>query len=210
MKKEKHTYEESYVHRLKWFNDGVIAIIITILILNINIWDYQSNINTQTFVQKLNEVWPNILSYIISFYVVWKFWFSNFKLFECLKSVDVKFVVFNFVFLFALSLIPFGTSLMWDYYYINLAIFIYLFFLIFASIASISMRFYVYKTQNLLKKNIDRSSVYIWFSLPLAAIITMIVLSISWINFLNHYLLYIFPLLIFIIKKLFSILIPKI
>jgi len=204
MKKEKQIYNESYVNRLKWFNDGVIAIIITILILNINIWSYQSNVSSEIFMQKLNEVWPNIFSYIISFYVIWKFWFYNLKLFEHLKSINTSFIFCNFVFLFSLSLMPFATSLIGDYYYLKIAIILYLLSLMFVSISSTILQFFAYKSQHLLKTNIDKKSIYNWLSTPIAILIIMIFVLFNNNYFENYYLLYLIPIIIFLVKKIFN------
>lgn len=89
--------------RLEAFSDGVIAIIITIMVLNIpvpNTFDFES-IKTLLF---------TIFVYFLSFIVVGAFWNQHHRILSFIDGVNTKLLVFNLLFLFFLSLIPIFTK----------------------------------------------------------------------------------------------------
>ena len=89
--------------RLEAFTDGVIAIIITIMILSIPL--------PESFeMSALREFGFSIIIYLLSFLVVGAFWNQHRKTFIFLEKVNQKLVVINIFFLFFLSLIPLFTK----------------------------------------------------------------------------------------------------
>ncbi len=91
--------------RVEAFSDGVIAIIITIMVLELHA-------PHETTLAALVPEIPVFLSYVLSFVFVAIYWNSHHHLFHAVKSVNGAVLWANLFLLFALSLIPFVTAWM--------------------------------------------------------------------------------------------------
>lgn len=91
--------------RLEAFSDGVIAIIITIMVLEIKV-------PHDATVEALLKLIPVFISYVISFIYVGIYWNNHHHLFQSVKSVNGKVLWSNLFLLFWLSLIPFSSGWM--------------------------------------------------------------------------------------------------
>jgi uncharacterized membrane protein len=89
--------------RLEAFTDGVIAIIITIMVLELKV-PHGSD------AALLLHLWPTFLSYFLSYVVVAIYWLNHHQLFHGLRHVDTAVLWSNIFWLFCLSLIPFATA----------------------------------------------------------------------------------------------------
>lgn len=92
-------------NRLEAFSDGVIAIIITIMVLELKV---PHNPTWQSYW----EAYPIFLSYALSFVFVGLYWNSHHHLFHAVHKVNNKILWMNLLDLFWLSLIPFATASM--------------------------------------------------------------------------------------------------
>lgn len=91
--------------RLEAFSDGVIAIIITIMVLELKV-PHSDNVSV------LLNMWPIFLSYMLSFLMVAVYWINHHHLFHLVRSVNSKILWSNIALLFCISLIPFFTAYM--------------------------------------------------------------------------------------------------
>jgi uncharacterized membrane protein len=91
--------------RLEAFSDGVVAIIITIMVL-----DLKAPVGGG--IAALLDLWPIFLSYVLSFFVVAIYWMNHHRTFQIVKLVDNAILWCNMVLLFFISLIPFATAYM--------------------------------------------------------------------------------------------------
>ncbi|AZI34360.1 TMEM175 family protein [Kaistella carnis] len=91
--------------RLEAFSDGVLAIIITIMVLELRIPE------GDTF-QALRPMAFKFLSYIFSFLYVGIYWNNHHHLFQAVEHVNGKVLWANLHLLFWLSILPFATSWM--------------------------------------------------------------------------------------------------
>lgn len=89
--------------RLEAFSDGVLAIIITIMILEIKVPKNDS-------FESLKPLIPVFLSYVLSFVYVGIYWNNHHHLMHTVKKINASIMWSNLFLLFWLSLIPFGTS----------------------------------------------------------------------------------------------------
>jgi uncharacterized membrane protein len=89
--------------RLEAFSDGVIAIIITIMVLELKA-------PHSTDWHAIKAVLPSFLSYVLSFTLVAIYWGNHHHLFHAVSHVNTKIIWANTHLLFWLSLIPFATS----------------------------------------------------------------------------------------------------
>ncbi|WP_049996203.1 TMEM175 family protein [Halococcus sediminicola] len=101
---------QNNTNRLTAFSDGVFAIAITLLVLNIEVPAMgSSNIASVVFAE-----WPDILTYIISFLVIGIYWISHHRIFQQIERQDDRLLWFNLLFLLCVAFIPFPTSLLGD------------------------------------------------------------------------------------------------
>jgi uncharacterized membrane protein len=89
--------------RIEAFSDGVMAIIITIMILEIKAPEHSD------FASLLPLI-PVFFSYVLSFIYVGIYWNNHHHMFQTVKKIDGSVLWFNIILLFWLSLIPFATS----------------------------------------------------------------------------------------------------
>jgi uncharacterized membrane protein len=92
--------------RLEAFSDGVMAILITIMVLELRV-----PINTPTL-DGLKPLLPVFLSYLLSFVYLGIYWNNHHHLFQIVSRVDGRVLWANLHLLFWLSLIPFATGWM--------------------------------------------------------------------------------------------------
>jgi uncharacterized membrane protein len=104
--------KEFQLERVILFSDAVFAIIITIMVLDIRLPDDLSKMDSLHVRHALRHLTPKIFAYGISFMLVSRFWRSHLKMFSLLKDYDSKLLSYNLLYLFSISLFPFGVSLM--------------------------------------------------------------------------------------------------
>ncbi len=90
-------------NRLESFSDGVMAIIVTIMMLNIPL----PTVATRGQILRLIG---NVLIYFVSFFLVGYYWWQHYRMFAHLGTVTGKVIWRNMLFLFALSLLPVFTK----------------------------------------------------------------------------------------------------
>ncbi len=114
--------------RMEAFSDGVLAIIITIMVLEMKVphgIDFES----------LRPLIPVLLSYLLSFVFLGIYWNNHHHLLQAVKRVNGRILWANLHLLFWLSLIPFVTRWMGENNFASLTVFLYGVVLIFAAIA---------------------------------------------------------------------------
>ncbi len=89
--------------RLEAFSDGVIAIIITIMVLELRPPEGAG-------IDDLSSLLPTFLSYLLSFALLGTYWNNHHHLLHAAKMIDARVLWANLHLLFWLSLFPFGTA----------------------------------------------------------------------------------------------------
>jgi uncharacterized membrane protein len=98
--------------RLVFLTDGVIAIIITILVLDIKVPELGSG---QSLADSLTEIRPTFTSFVLSFLLVGMFWTLHRQTFSQVRYTDHNGTWLNLIFLLALALVPFASSALGEY-----------------------------------------------------------------------------------------------
>jgi uncharacterized membrane protein len=96
--------------RLEAFSDGVVAIIITIMVLEMKIPETDE-------LADLKKLWPVFLSYILSFVNIGLYWNNHHHLFQAVEKIDGRVLWANTHLLFWLSLVPFATGWMGEHHF---------------------------------------------------------------------------------------------
>jgi uncharacterized membrane protein len=89
--------------RLEAFSDGVIAVIITIMVLELKVPAHDG-------MDGLREVLPTVLLYLLTFVQVGIYWVQHHYLVDEVETVGHGILWANLIFLFCLSLFPFATD----------------------------------------------------------------------------------------------------
>ena len=91
------------VGRIETFSDGVVAIIITIMVLELHP-------PLAGGFERLWTLWPVFLAYVLSYAYIAIYWVNHHRLFSYARRVSNALIWANMALLFALSLVPFSTS----------------------------------------------------------------------------------------------------
>jgi uncharacterized membrane protein len=97
--------------RLLTFTDGVFAIIITILVLELQVPDLAG----RSLGEALTDIRPTFVAFIISFLLVGMYWVWHRSAFAQVRYVDLNTVWINLLFLLPVAMIPFGASMLGEY-----------------------------------------------------------------------------------------------
>lgn len=96
--------------RLEAFTDAIIAIVMTVLVLNLH------EPGSGDFSALLSE-WQRLAIYVVSFLMLAIYWNNHHHLLQAAHTVNGKVLWANNIFILSLSIFPFVTSWMGDYYY---------------------------------------------------------------------------------------------
>ena len=138
--------------RLEAFSDGVIAIIITIMVLELKV-PHGDNFDA------LTSLIPVFLSYVLSFIYVGIYWNNHHHMLHTCHKITESILWANLHLLFWLSLFPFATAWMGENHYASLPSALYGFILLMAAIAYFILQHLIIASQgtnSLLKKAVGR------------------------------------------------------
>ena len=104
--------------RIEAFSDGVFAIIITIMVLELRV-------PHEPTLAALGTLWPVITSYVLSFVYIGIYWNNHHHMFQGVKHVSGRVLWSNLHLLFWLSLTPFTTAWMDENHFATLPVAVY-------------------------------------------------------------------------------------
>jgi uncharacterized membrane protein len=134
--------------RLETFSDGVFAIVITLLVLDISI----PEVAYKDLWNALYTILPRILSYIMSFFLIGLYWIGHHLYFDKIQKTDGTFLFLNLILLLLISFLPFPTGLLGKYPSQPLPLVLYGCNLILTNTISFLMLRYVVKNPHLTGK----------------------------------------------------------
>lgn len=105
-----HDVKRLHTGRLEAFSDGVLAIILTIMVLELHV-------PHETGMAALQSLWPTFLSYVLSFIYVGIYWNNHHHMLAATQRVSGGILWANLHLLFWLSLIPFVTGWLGENHY---------------------------------------------------------------------------------------------
>ena len=97
--------------RIGAISDGVFAIAMTLLVLNLKLPELQAPVSGGAFRDAVFSQWPYFVSWLISFAILGRLWLTHHALVEHGERLSRACAAMNFAFLGAISFIPFPTSL---------------------------------------------------------------------------------------------------
>ena len=99
-----HTFTPA---RLETLTDGVFAIVMTLLVLNLSV----TNLLTMELPQSLQTISSLLYQFIFTFLVLAVYWMIHHRMFNYLRQTDVYIVWLNLLFLMTIALVPFANGL---------------------------------------------------------------------------------------------------
>ncbi|MGH2534386.1 MAG: TMEM175 family protein [Thermomicrobiales bacterium] len=94
--------------RLEAFSDAVIAIVATLLVIEIHVPEVGEG---ESLWRELGHLWPSYLAFFISFTIIGIMWINHHNLFKRISRVDHYLLVINLLLLLMIAFIPFTTAL---------------------------------------------------------------------------------------------------
>jgi uncharacterized membrane protein len=98
--------------RLEAFSDGVFAIAITLLVLEIRVPPVEALADPKSLISALGALWPSYLGYAISFITVGIIWANHHNLIRLVATVDHGLILANLGLLLVVGFVPFPTALL--------------------------------------------------------------------------------------------------
>ena len=112
--------------RLESLTDGVFAIAMTLLVLDLKIPKISRDlIASGSLTHVLFNLWPKFLSYLTSFAILGLYWIAHHGYSHFVKRSDRWYLWLNLLFLMFIGLIPFSTALLGDYHSEKAAVMVY-------------------------------------------------------------------------------------
>ena len=99
-------------NRLEAFSDGVFAIAITLLVLEIAVPAITKTTSSGEVLTDLAHEWPIYLAYFVSFMTIGAIWIEHSALVDALDHIDGVFMRLNLVLLLFCAFLPFPTRMM--------------------------------------------------------------------------------------------------
>jgi len=133
--------------RVVTLSDGVFAIVVTILVLEIGV---PEGLPEQSLRVVLEELRPSLVAWVVSFMIAGMYWVAHRDLFSRVKSVNRDLVWLNLLFLLPVSLIPFAASVLGKYPDEPIALHLYGVVMIVATVMRTVLYWYVTRRPALL------------------------------------------------------------
>lgn len=139
--------------RVVTFTDGVFAIIITILVLDVRV---PENLGESSLRAAIEDVGPTLVAWIVSFLITGMYWVWHRDVFSRVAAVNRDVVWLNLLFLMPVALIPFASSLLGEYNREPTALHVYGVVLISASLLRSALFMYLARHPQLLDAPLSR------------------------------------------------------
>jgi len=172
------------VERLLALSDGVVAIAITLLVLQLNVPEPAKLTNPASaseLAAQLGKDADQLISYVISFYVIAQFWLIHHRVFRRITKQREGLAWWNFAFLFTVSVMPFTSDLQGKFADNPLAVDIFAANLLAAALAT-QLTFIYGSRKNLLTAASPREMQAAQVRSAASIFIVALSIGIAWVN----------------------------
>ncbi len=173
--------ERTDLGRIGAFTDGVMAVAITLLVLNIEVPDVANDELGQALVDLL----PSLGAYALSFVLIGRFWVIHHGFFETLSRFDGRLMALNLLYLALIALLPFATDLFDRYNDQSLAAAVFGAILGLAALVNWLMHLHAVRAGLVSEKHVGAASI---FASPVGLGFTVIFLASVPLAFVSPYL----------------------
>ncbi|CAM5367439.1 membrane protein [Streptomyces avidinii] len=147
---------EQETNRVEAFSDGVFAIVVTILVLELKVPEGQGS----ELWHGLWEQWPHYAAYVVSFLIIGVMWVNHHTIFSHLKRVDRPLLFLNLLVLMVVSVIPYTTNVLAEHLMdgdsANVAAVLYSAWTVVYALAFLGFWWYVTRVGHLFHEAVDK------------------------------------------------------
>ena len=144
--------------RVEALSDGVFAIVVTLLVLEITVPHVAEHDSMAELARALWTLAPKFVSWVISFVTVCVIWLNHHRLLAMVSRIDNGLFWLNANLLLWTSFIPFPTALMGDYPTNRLAVSFYGGVMFLMALGFVLARWHLHRHPDLLQENVDRTA----------------------------------------------------
>ena len=153
--------EKGYgLSRLINFSDAVIAIAITLLVLEIRLPELTRGLDGPTITGEILSLWPKYLGYLVSFWVIGLYWMAHHRIFRLIDSYDRRLLTLNLAFLCTVAFMPFPTSVLFDYAGVFIVVLLYAGTLTLTGLSLVAIWLYATKEHRLVDPQLDERMIH--------------------------------------------------
>lgn len=148
--------------RLEAFSDGVFAIAITLLALELQIPHVESNSGKWALASALLQEWPSYVAFVTSFFTVLIMWMNHHAVFKFVRKVNAQILFANGILLLITTAIPFVTGLFSEYlnhHEAKTACAVYTGSFVLVSVAYVHLWRVIIKDRSILKDGISEEAI---------------------------------------------------
>ncbi|TCK22528.1 TMEM175 family protein [Pseudonocardia endophytica] len=158
------------LERTMAFSDGVFAIAITLLVLPLT----DAEIDGDRIGESLLALAPTVLSFVLSFAVIGRYWILHHNVVDRLTRADGTVLVLNLVYLFWIVILPFPTSVLGEHGPTTASILLYGVNLVAIGVSSLALWWYASRHRALLQPSVTERERTVRLARTIAPTIGMI------------------------------------
>jgi uncharacterized membrane protein len=118
------SHDATLLERMTFFSDAVFAIAITLLVIEVRVPEIHGATDA-ALGQALIALIPKYVGFVVSFFVIGRFWLGHHRLFGLLRSTDDRLTYANILLLLGIAFTPFPTAVFSEYVNLKTATFLY-------------------------------------------------------------------------------------
>ena len=190
--------------RVEALTDGVFAIVMTILVLQLTVPVIAEGSVHAELGERLLDMWPKFLSYVVTFLMLGVMWFHHHRQFSWIKQSDSILVWTNIIYLMFVALLPFSTSMVGEFIEERIPVFIYGGNFIACWIFRYILWSYATGNYRLVDRNIDPREIRMpKIIYPIAIAVFMMGMGIAFLNTIASICIYALMLTFLIVSSAF-------
>jgi uncharacterized membrane protein len=139
--------DQRSLDRLVSFSDGVFAIAITLLALDVRLPSWDSIGTPPPLGPQIVGLLPNLVAFALSFVVIGGYWVAHHRTFKFVERYDTRLVWLNLLVLFFVALLPFPTQVVAEYGNTTLGVQVYAGAMTLTGLSVLAMTFYAYRAK---------------------------------------------------------------
>jgi uncharacterized membrane protein len=105
------THDRFQLERMAFFSDAVFAIAITLLVIEVRLPEIEDD-SSEAISQALTGLIPEFLAFVISFFVIGRFWIGHHRVVGHMRTCDDGLIWRNLFFLMTIAFMPFPTAVL--------------------------------------------------------------------------------------------------
>jgi uncharacterized membrane protein len=119
-----HEHGAAQLERLTFFSDAVFAIAMTLLVIDVRLPPL-GHVSERELANALAELSPKFFAFILSFFVIGRFWLAHHRIFGLLARTSERLLWINLLMLLAIAFMPFPTALISEHGSLSVAVMFY-------------------------------------------------------------------------------------